>query len=195
MFKLHTIFSPFFYIIILHFCRGNPNCNWASMPSGLLAQLTTLRKKEYGSLFSLEAFEFCGSSLPDEHNTLPKSTRRNVKLNKFVFGTQWLYQIYYVNIIYVISMEFLSLHCRRSSLQNIASSEEWGDMAVFTGKFPPTYFIYLTTWNFSDSPATFKWLPGLCQQTFPELKFSRYPLRVLPIKVLKPTWQLVISFL
>ena len=44
MFKLHTIFSPFFYII-LHFCRGNPNCNWASMPSGLLAQLTTLRKK------------------------------------------------------------------------------------------------------------------------------------------------------
>ena len=46
------------------------------------------KKKEYGSLFSLEAFEFCGSSLPDEHNTLPKSTRRNVKLNKFAFGTQ-----------------------------------------------------------------------------------------------------------
>ena len=27
------------------------------------------------------------SSFADEHNTLPKSTRRNVKLNKFAFGT------------------------------------------------------------------------------------------------------------
>ena len=44
MFKLHTIFSPFF-CIILHFCLGNPNCNWASIPSGLLAWLMTLRKK------------------------------------------------------------------------------------------------------------------------------------------------------
>ena len=34
-----------------------------------------------------EAFEFCWSSFADEHNTLPKSTRRNVKLNKFAFGT------------------------------------------------------------------------------------------------------------
>ena len=37
-----------------------------------------------------EAFEFCWSSFTDEHNTLPKSTRRNVKLNKFAFGTLWL---------------------------------------------------------------------------------------------------------
>ena len=37
-----------------------------------------------------EAFEFCWSSLADEHNTLPKSTRRHVKLDKFVFGTPWL---------------------------------------------------------------------------------------------------------
>ena len=37
-----------------------------------------------------EAFEFCWSSLVDEHNTLPKSTRRLVKLDKFVFGTPWL---------------------------------------------------------------------------------------------------------
>ena len=29
---------------------GNPNWNRASMPSALLAQLTTLRKNEYGSL-------------------------------------------------------------------------------------------------------------------------------------------------
>ena len=37
-----------------------------------------------------EVFEFCWSSLADEHNTLPKSTRRCVKLDKFVFGTPWL---------------------------------------------------------------------------------------------------------
>ena len=34
-----------------------------------------------------EAFEFFWSPFADEHNTLPKSTRRNVKLNKFAFGT------------------------------------------------------------------------------------------------------------
>ena len=44
-----------------------------------------------GILSSLEeAFEFCWSSLTDEHNTLPKSTRRNVKLDKFSFVTPWL---------------------------------------------------------------------------------------------------------
>ena len=37
-----------------------------------------------------EAFEFCWSSFADEHNTLVKSTRRNVKLNKFGCGTSWL---------------------------------------------------------------------------------------------------------
>ena len=49
MFKLHTTFSPFFYIT-LDFCPDNPNCNQASMPSRLLARLTTLRKNEYGPL-------------------------------------------------------------------------------------------------------------------------------------------------
>ena len=35
-----------------------------------------------------EAFEFCWSSFADEHNTLPKSTRRNeIQLNKFAFGS------------------------------------------------------------------------------------------------------------
>ena len=37
-----------------------------------------------------EAFKFCWSSLTDELNTLPKSTRGNVKLNKSAFGTPWL---------------------------------------------------------------------------------------------------------
>ena len=34
-----------------------------------------------------EAFEFCWSWFADEDKTLPKSARRNVKLNKFALGT------------------------------------------------------------------------------------------------------------
>ena len=37
-----------------------------------------------------EVFEFCWSSLAGEHSTLPKSTRRLIKLDKFIFGTPWL---------------------------------------------------------------------------------------------------------
>ena len=33
---------------------------------------------------------FCWSSLADEHNTLPKPTRRHIKLDKFIFETPWL---------------------------------------------------------------------------------------------------------
>ena len=34
-----------------------------------------------------EVFEFCWSSFVDEHNSIPKSTRRLTKLDKFIFGT------------------------------------------------------------------------------------------------------------
>ena len=45
-------------------------------------------------------FEFCWNSLADEHNTdFSKSTRRNVKLNKFDFGTKGLYQIFNVQTL------------------------------------------------------------------------------------------------
>ena len=44
-----------------------------------------------------EAFEFCWSSFAEEYNTFVKSTRRNVKLNKFGCGPQH-YRIYCVNI-------------------------------------------------------------------------------------------------
>ena len=37
-----------------------------------------------------EAFEFCWSSLADEHNTFPKSTIRHVKLDTFTVGIPWL---------------------------------------------------------------------------------------------------------
>ena len=36
------------------------------------------------------SIEFCWRWLADKHNTLPKSTRRHVKLDKFIFGTPWL---------------------------------------------------------------------------------------------------------
>ena len=63
-----------------------------------------------GIYSSLEkAFEFCWSSLADEHNTLPKSTSRNVKLNKF---------------------PFVSLSRRRSSARNVPSGQERGETDV-----------------------------------------------------------------
>ena len=37
-----------------------------------------------------EAFEFCWSLFTDEHNTLVKLTRKNVKFNKFGCGTPWI---------------------------------------------------------------------------------------------------------
>ena len=46
----------------------------------------------FGGIYSSleEAYEFCWSSLAGEHSTLLKSTRRHVKLGKFVFGAPWL---------------------------------------------------------------------------------------------------------
>jgi len=48
--------------------------------------------KTYSSLE--EAFEFCWSLPADGRNTFPKSTRRNVKLKKFAFGTARLKDLY-----------------------------------------------------------------------------------------------------
>ena len=44
---------------------------------------------EYGLLWK-KVFELCWSSFADENNTLPKSARRNVKVNKFVFETGFI---------------------------------------------------------------------------------------------------------
>ena len=65
-----------------------------------------MKTRRISILSSLEeAFEFCWSLLADEHNTLLKSTRRHVKLNKFVFGTPWL-------------LDFLCKHRFASSVWN-----------------------------------------------------------------------------
>jgi len=55
-----------------------------------------------------------------------------------------------------ISMEFLSLSHRCYSSQNVASSEEQGEMAVIAASnSSATNFIYLATRNFSKIPASF----------------------------------------
>ena len=55
-----------------------------------------------------------------------------------------------------ISMDFLSLSHRCYSSQNVASSEEQGEMAVTAASnFPATNFIYLATRNFSKIPTSF----------------------------------------
>ena len=41
-------------------------------------------------VFSRRSIWVLLSSLADEHNTSPKSTRRHAKLDKFMFGTSWL---------------------------------------------------------------------------------------------------------
>ena len=99
---------------------------------------------------------------------------------------------------FLLSMEFLSLSRRRSSSQNVACGEEQGQMAVIAAWFPRYQFHISSNMKFQRKLCHIQWLPGLCQQTLPELnlflKFSRWPLKVW-IKVQKPTWQLVISSL
>ena len=80
-----------------------------------------------------EAFEFCWSSLADEHNTLPKSTRRHVKLDKFIFGTPWLPDLLCKHWFVSSVWNFLLLSCRSSSAWNVPSSEEGGETDVLAG--------------------------------------------------------------
>ena len=63
--------------------------HWRVRPNKDILHTTPQKNsKNYGIYSSLEkAFEFCWSLFADEQNTLPKSTRRKVKLNKFAFGT------------------------------------------------------------------------------------------------------------
>ena len=61
------------------------------------------RKREESTFYKTvleKASEFCWSSFAVERKTLPWSTRRNMIINKFTFGSPWLpdYPICYVNI-------------------------------------------------------------------------------------------------
>ena len=55
--------------------------NVNSMNLQLYDKTVNINFVEYIVLHKKHYFEFCWSSLADEHNTLPKSTWRNVKLN------------------------------------------------------------------------------------------------------------------
>ena len=57
-------------------------------------------------VFSRRSIEFCWNSLAGERSTLPKSTRRLIKLDKFIFGTTTK------TLTCAISMEFLPLSRR-----------------------------------------------------------------------------------
>ena len=126
---------------------------------------------QYSSLG--EAFEFCWSSFSDEHNTLTKSTMRNVKLNKFAFGNPWLPDSF-KTLIYIISMEFLSLSHRRSSSQKVPSHEEQGETSVSAGSQKIGDVIYQAwdavfhhqmehweeSWKYDAQRSIFDELPG-----------------------------------
>ena len=96
-----------------------------------LHRATTAQKEKLLCL-SCPAFESCWSSLADEHNTSPKSTRRHAKLDKFIFGTPWL-------------PDSLCKHWFASSVWNLCrwvadvppretfSGEERGETDVFAG--------------------------------------------------------------
>ena len=52
--------------------------------------MNLLQKGQYSWNIAEVAFKFCWSSFAEEHKTLPESTRRIQKSNKFSFGTPWL---------------------------------------------------------------------------------------------------------
>ena len=106
-----------------------------------------------------EAFEFCWSSFADEHNTLPKSTMRNVKLNKFAFGNPWLPDSF-KTLIYIISMEFLSLSHWRSSSQKV--SQKIGDVIYqeWDAVFHHQVEHWEESWKYDAQRSIFDELPG-----------------------------------
>ena len=85
-------------------------------------------------LSSVEAaFEFCWSSFADENYTLPKWTRREAKFEQICIWNPMTTGFITLTLIYIISMQFLLLSGRHSSAQNVLSSKEQGETAVFAG--------------------------------------------------------------
>ena len=79
-----------------------------------------------------EVFEFCWSSLADEHNTTKIDQRRH-KIGQIYIWNPMTTGFIMQTLICVISMEFLPLSRRRSSLRNVPSYEERGETDVFAG--------------------------------------------------------------
>ena len=79
-----------------------------------------------------ETFEFCSSSFADERNTLPKSTRRNVKLNIFAFGSPWLLlcKHWFMSSVWNFCRWVADVPCGKRPQRRI---EERGETAVFEG--------------------------------------------------------------
>ena len=109
---------------------------------------------------SLEgAFEFCWSSCAGEHNTLVKSTRRNVELNKFGRGTPWLPDILCKQRFMPSVWDFchwVADAC--SASRNVASSEGRGETAVqlkvdiCEAARLNAWTTFIGVWKISDRP-------------------------------------------
>ena len=155
MFKLHTSFSPL----------GNPNCISAADDSE--------KKRIWILVFSKSIWvllELIGRWT--QHFT--KIDQEKCKIEQICIWNPMTvpdllckHYLCHQNGISLIELQtfFLAKHCQQQGVRRNGS---------FRMLIPPINIIYLTTWNFSDSPATFKWLPGLCQQTFSRTKsFSK----------------------
>ena len=77
-----------------------------------------------------EAFQFCWSLFADKHNTFPKSTRRNIKLNKFAFETPWLPDLlckhWFTSSLWNFSRWVADIPPRAMSL----NGDEWGETSA-----------------------------------------------------------------
>ena len=96
-----------------------------------------------------EVFEFCWSSLADEHNTTKIDQRRH-KIGQIYIWNPMTTGFIMQTLICVISMEFLPLSRRRSSLRNVPSYEERGETDVFAG-----YVGYCGTRSMCSSSSVF----------------------------------------
>ena len=98
-------------------------CNESITKQSIFVEYILLWKKQL-SLILLELFA-------DEHNTFPKSTRRNVKLNKFAFRTPWLPDILCKH--WFLSSVWNFCHHWVAGIPPCESSKKQGQTAAFAG--------------------------------------------------------------
>ena len=114
-----------------------------------------------------EVLEFCWGSFTNEHNTLLKLTRRNVKLKKFAFWTPWLLHLlckyWFMSSVWNFYRWVADIPPRETS--QVGRSEEkqlfsqarpltWGEILAFWGM----KLMKCTFYNhYSDNNKNFYW--------------------------------------
>ena len=111
-----------------------------------------------------EAFELCWSLLADEHDTLPKSTRRHAKLDKFIFGTPWLPDVsckhWYVSSVWNFCLWVAEVPSRKTSP---AAKREEKQMFSQVNPIPLNFFTptgepWITTMLLKSTDKLCPWL-------------------------------------